>query len=156
MSTNRAEKILSLQLEWIRASDAKIPSLFAVNIAMLGVIAALTKTLSSWTIFGAIFTVLCLIPLVLSVAFLVFAMFPQLNGPKKSNIFFGGIVKKTESTYIAEVKKISDVELEEDLLSQAYRNAEIANSKYINIKLAFVSLFASAPCWLIAIYFLYV
>jgi hypothetical protein len=156
MSIDRAEKILSLQLEWVKAADGKVTPLFAINIAMLGLIVALMKALTTWTIAAAIFSALCLIPLTLSIVFLVFAMFPRLGGPKGSYIFFGGITKKAENTYIEEVKSLNDDKLEDDFLSQAYRNAEIAEAKYHNIKLSFIFSFASAPFWLITIYLLYV
>lgn len=156
MSTERAEKILLLQLEWVKTADAKVPPLFAINIAMLGVIAALVKALTSWNIATAIFTALCLISLALSIGFLALAMFPRLSGPKGSNVFFGGITKKTEAIYLEDVKDLCDEKYEDDLLSQAYRNAKIAETKYTHIKLAFTFSFVSAPFWLVAIYLLYV
>ncbi|MBW8035916.1 MAG: hypothetical protein FVQ79_09870 [Planctomycetes bacterium] len=156
MSTERAEKILSLQLEWVKAADAKVPPIFAINVAMLGVIVALMKALTSWTVGTAIFTALCLIPLALSIGLIALAMFPRLSGPKGSNVFFGGITKKAEAIYLEEVKTLSDEKYENDLLSQAYRNAEIAETKYAYVKLAFVSSFVSVPFWLVAIYLLYV
>ncbi len=156
MSIERAEKILLFQLEWVKTADAKVPPIFAINIAMLGVIIALMKTLSNWTIATAIFVALCLIPLVISMVFLVLAMFPRMSGPKGSNVFFGGITKKTEATYLKEMINLSDENYESDLLGQAYRNAEIAETKYFNVKYAFVSSFISVPFWFISIYFLYV
>lgn len=156
MSVERTEKILLFQLEWVKTADAKVPPLFAINIAMLGVIIALMKTVSNWTIATAIFVALCLIPLVISMGFLALAMFPRMSGPKGSNVFFGGITRKAKATYLKEMTNLSDEDYESDLLGQAYTNAKIAETKYSNVKCAFVSSFISAPFWFISIYVLYV
>jgi len=156
MSIEKAEKILLIQLEWVKTADSKVPPLFAINVAMLGIIIALMKTFSNWSIAIAIFVALCLILLGISMVFLALAMFPRMNGPKGSNIFFGCITKKEEATYLKEMMNLRDEDYESDLLGQAYRNAEIAETKYFNIKYAFLSSFVSIPFWLISIYFLYV
>ncbi|GAI59276.1 unnamed protein product [marine sediment metagenome] len=156
MSIDKAEKTLSLQLDWVRTADAKMPPIFAINLAMLGVIVALIKAHSTWTICQGIFSALCLLPLLLSIAFLSLSMFPRLSGPKGSNIFFGGITKKSEDKFIEEVRTISDDAYEEDVLAQAYRNAEIAEEKFKFTKYAFISSFVSVPFWLATIYLIYV
>ena len=156
MSIAKSEKTLDLQLEWVRAADAKVPPIFAINIAMLGVVVALMKTNSNWIIYEGILTSLCLIPLVVSICFLALSIFPRLSGPKGSNIFFGGITNKSEEKFIEELKGESDINYENDVLVQAYRNAEIADDKFRFIKYAFISSFISVPFWLISIYLLYV
>ena len=156
MSIEKSEKILNLQLEWVRTADTKVPSIFAINLAMLGVIAVLLKSHTIWAIYDGIVTALCLIPLVVSMIFLALSMFPRLDGPKGSNIFFGGITNKTEGKFIEEVKQSAAEEYEKDVLTQAYRNAEIATDKFKNIKHAFISSFISFPFWLGTIFLLYV
>lgn len=156
MSIEKSQNILILQLEWIKTADAKVPPIFAINLAMLGVIVALIKVLPNWSIPQAVITALCLIPLSLSIVFLAFSMFPRLTGPKGSSIYFGGITKKQENTFVDEVINIKDEDYEKDVLSQAYRNAEIVEKKYKHIKNAFISTFISAPFWLISIYLLYI
>lgn len=156
MSINNSQNILNLQLEWVRTADSKIPPIFAINLAMLGLNIVLIKALSEWTIPQAIVTSLSLIPLTLSIAFLALSMFPRQTGPKGSIIYFGGITKKQEDRFINEVLSINDDDYEKDILSQAYRNAEIADAKYKFIKFAFISSFISTPFWLFSIYLLYV
>jgi len=156
MDSERVEKILQLQLDWVKVADAKVPSIFAINVVMLGVIAALMKEISSYSNTNSVFSALSLIPLVLSIGFLALAIFPRLSGPKGSNVFFGGITKKAEAAYLEEVKALSEEKYKDDLLSQVYRNAEIAETKYSYIKKAFISSFVSVPFWLVAIYLLYV
>lgn len=155
MEIDRFEKILSLQLEWVRAADSKVAPLFAINIAMLGLLTALIKLLPVWTIAAAVLSSITTILLVMSMFFLALTMFPRLIGPKDSNIFFGGISKQSEEKYLLDISSISDDEFQKDILRQVYRNAEIANAKYANLRLAFIFTFVSTIPWLIAVYVLY-
>ncbi len=156
MNIEKSHHILALQLEWVRTADSKVPPIFAINLAMLGIVIALIKGLSSWTISQAVITSLCLIPLICSIVFLALSMFPRLKGPKGSNIYFGGITKKQEEKFIDDIINISDEDHKKDILSQAYRNAEIAEDKYRYLKLAFIATFISVPFWLFSIYLLYI
>ncbi len=156
METDRSEKILSLQLEWVRTADSKVTPLFAINIAMLGFLAALIKSLPAWTISPAIFSSITVILLVVSMLFLALTMFPRLIGPKDSSISFGGISKQSEDKYLSEMSSMTDDEFQKDILRQVYRNAEIANSKYANLRLAFIFTFVSIIPWLGSVYALYV
>lgn len=121
---------------------------------MMGVVASLIKISTDWTMVQGIFVALCLLPLVVSMVFLAFAMFPRMNGPQGSNIFFGGIAKKTTAEYLDEMKNLSDEKYASDLAGQVRRNAEIAASKYSNVKHAFVASFISVPFWFISLYLL--
>jgi len=154
-SLNNAEKLLSLQLNWIAAADNKVAPIFAINAGMLGVIAALLPTANKWEISTAIFTLLSIIPLVGSIISLALATFPRLNGPKGSCVFFSGITTRDEDTYVEEINNISQESLTNDLLKQVYRNAEIANTKYNFIKWSMRQSFVSLPLWLISVWFLY-
>jgi hypothetical protein len=123
---------------------------------MLGLLAPLLKILLAWTIAAAIFSTIAVILLSLSMIFLALAIFPRLDGPKDSNVFFAGIAKQSEEKYKLNTLTTDEKEYENDILSQAYRNAEIANSKYFNLKLSFLFTFASILPWLAAVYFLYI
>lgn len=155
MNTERAEKILTLQLDWVRTADSKVPPLFAIDIAMLGFLAGLVKVFSAWTIPAAITCSIAAISISLSLFFLAFAMFPRLGGPRESNVFFGGIAKQSENNFKANFVQASDSEIQDDFLSQAYRNAEIASKKYSNVKLAFIFNFFGVLPWISAVYLLY-
>lgn len=150
------EKILLFQLEWIKNADSKVPALFAIDIAMIGLIVALIKSLPAWTIPTAIFAFLTLMPLVLSISFLAFSMFPRLSGPKRSIIYFGGITQRSAEGYLKEIRKLSEEKFETDLIRQAYRNAEIAESKFRFVKYSFIATFISVPFWGVSIYLLYI
>ncbi len=156
MAIDRAEKVLSLQLEWIRVADAKVPPLFAINTAMLGVMAVLVKSIQVWTIATAIVTTISALSLLLSMGCLAICMFPRLNGPKSSSVFFGGIAKQAEGKFKKDFASQADTDYLDDVLSQTYRNAEIADTKYGVIKVAFIFTFFSMPVWLLAVYLLFV
>lgn len=150
-----AEDTLTLQLNWISSADNKVPPLFAINAAMLGVITALLPEIALWDISTAIFTSLSVMPLIGSIICLALATFPRLDGPKGSIVFFSGIASKNEGAFIEEINNISEEALIEDALKQVYRNAEIASEKYAYIKKSMIQSFVSLPLWLLSVWFLY-
>ena len=150
-----SKSTLSLQLDWIKSADAKVPPLFAINAAMLGVIATLLPDINNWDIQAAIFTLLSIVPLVASVICLALTAFPRLSGPVGSVVFFAGITARTEDDFISEVTNMPDETLVNDMLQQVYRNAEIAKSKYTFIKKSMVLSFSSLPLWFISVWYLY-
>ena len=151
----KSNDILSKQLSWISAADSKVSPIFAIDTIMLGVLAALTPLIANWTIFSAIITTLSVIPLITSIIFLALATFPRLSGPKGSYIYFGGIITKSENTYVNDMININDDVFLKDILSQTYRNAEIAHSKFNHIKKAMALTFICLPIWLLAVWVLY-
>ena len=155
MKIERAEKILQLQLEWVKTADSKVPPLFAINIAMIGVLSALAKAHESWTLISGISVFICASLLIYSIANMAFTMFPTLLGPNNSNLYFGGIIKQSNENFHNNINQLSDDDYFDDLVNQAYRNAEIANSKYGYIKNSSVSLLLSFPIWVLSIYLIY-
>lgn len=155
MKIDRAEKILQLQLDWVKTADAKVPPLFAINVSMLGVLSALAKAATSWTVVSGIFVVICASLLIYSIGNMAFTMFPSLQSPNKSNLYFGGIVKQSNENFHEKVKPLSDDEYLDDLINQAYRNAEIAKSKYGYVKKSSIYLLLSFPTWVLSIYLIY-
>ncbi len=154
-TTKYTKDVLSLQLNWIKSADNKIPPIFAINTAMLGVIAALIPDINSWDINSAIFTSMSIVPIVGSIICLALTAFPRLSGPKDSVVFFSGITSRTEDTYITEISDLTVEVLNKDMLQQIYRNAEIAKSKYTYIKKSMILSFSSIPLWFISVWYLY-
>jgi len=151
----RSNDLLSKQLSWISAADNKVAPIFAINTAMLGVLAALIPSIANWTIFSKIITALSAIPLIASIIFLALTTFPRLSGPKGSYIYFGSIISKSEETYVNDMMNIGDDVFLKDILTQTYRNAEIAHSKFNHIKKALALTFISLPVWLLVVWLLY-
>ena len=156
MNTESIENILKMQLEWIKTADSKVPPLFAINIAMLGCLTALSKGVEQWVIVQGVLLALATTPLLLSILFLGISMFPRLNGPRGSMVFFGGISSQEHDSYVQLLSHLEIENYKADVASQSHRNAEIAVSKYGNIKRAFIATFSSVPFWLATIYFLYI
>jgi hypothetical protein len=155
MSIEILENNLNRQLDWVKTADSKVPPVFAIATAMLGLLATLMKVETAWGYPVAIACAINLILLLASIGFLALSMFPRTGGPKGSNIYFGGIVTKSESDYLTAMSNIDEVSYSNDLILQTYRNAGIVNDKYSNIKTATIMLFISVPVWLVSIYMLY-
>ena len=154
MNIERMEKILSMQLEWIKNADSKVPPLFAVNIAMLGVVSALIRTSSTWSCITSVCLALCLLFQIVGVILLVATIFPRTTGPSGSNIYFGGILEKAKGEYNSEVMGWRDEDYMSDLIAQVYRNAQIADTKYRSVKYAFLATFLGVPFWAWSVYLL--
>jgi hypothetical protein len=155
MKVERAEKILQLQLDWVKTADAKVPPLFAINISMLGALSALVKAANTLTLISVIFVVICVALLTYSICNMAFTMVPSLLGPNNSNLYFGGIAKQSDKDFHKKIKQLSDDEYLDDLINQAYINAKIAKGKYGYIKKSSIYLLLSFPVWVISIYLIY-
>jgi hypothetical protein len=155
MKAQFLDTLLARNLSWIAAADSKVPSIFAIDIAMLGALGVLALKVNKWTICWAILSSLAAITLLGSVFFLVLVAFPRLKGPKGSLVYFGGIVQYAEDTFIKKVLQGPSEEILEDLARQTYRNAEIASRKFSHVYWAMICMFVSVPFWIVAIAFLY-
>lgn len=149
------DRILTKNLSWISSADTKGTILFAVDSAMLAVMAALVPSFGLWNIPAAIFSALALICLGASVIFIVAASFPQLGGPRNSLVYFGGIASHDENQYVQKIMNGITEELLVDFARQCHRNAEIAKAKYGLLKKASVCMFLALPIWLIAVWLMY-
>ena len=153
---NILEKNLSRQLDWISKADSKVPFIFALNTAMLGVVAALLpNTAFGWDIAAGYFIFFTLFLCFISLLLLALSSFPRTDGPIGSLIYFGGIIAKEIEPFTNAVESLTTSEYMEDLIKQAYRNAQIANKKYFWIQRSLFCLFLSVLPWLMAVYLLY-
>jgi uncharacterized membrane protein YkvI len=91
------DRLLSKQLSWIAAADTKGTLLFAIDSAMLAVIASTVPSVKQWTIAAAATSSIALLGLLASITFLALATFPNLKGPRSSSVFFGGIAATEEN-----------------------------------------------------------
>lgn len=152
---NLLDKILTKNLAWISSADTKGTLLFAVNSAMLAVMAALVPTVNAWNIGAAIAASVALIALGASVAFIVAATFPRLGGPRNSLIYFGGIASHDEEQYMRKILDGVTEDLLADFARQCHRNAEIAKAKYDMVRRAVTCTFLALPAWLVAVWLMY-
>ena len=149
------DRILNRNLQWISAADSKITPVLAIDTAMLSVLAALVPRASKWHALSASMTAICTLLLIVSIICLFLANFPRTQGPKGSMIFFGGISEYDSQVYVEKITCGVSPELLKDLASQCYRNAEIANQKYIFVSWSIILLFLSLPFFLPAVSLLY-
>ena len=155
LKLNFLDTSLARNLAWVSAADSKVPAIFGIDMAMLGVLCVLCPNGDSWRVPQAIFGAIAGIGLVTSVFFLGMVTFPRLKGPKGSIVFFGGIIQHSEEAFLKKTLNGPSDEIFEDLAHQIYRNAEIANEKYVNVKRAMLLMFWSSPFWMVAVMLLY-
>ncbi|GGE05261.1 hypothetical protein SAMN05421774_101865 [Gemmobacter megaterium] len=114
--------------------DSRASMLFAANSAILGVLAARVRVehLQNWQVYVP--AGLALAALVYSFANLYMCAFPNTKGGNGSNVFFGSIAQKTESSYVDGFRKLEEDEWFRDLAAQVWRNSEILCLKYKYLK----------------------
>lgn len=150
------ETSLNRQLKWIKAADSKIPSIFAFDTAMLGILAALLPNVTNWYFCMMLLTVVTVTLLILSLLFIAVAVFPRTGCPQKSLIYCGSIADNSADSYLQNVISLDQNNYMEDLSVQTHRNAEIAKTKFKWIKHAMQALFVASPLWLILIYIIHI
>jgi len=146
-----AERALERNLGWVRAADAKVPPLFAVDAAMLGVLGLRLPHFGEFSPLTTLVLAIAIALLLLSLVALGFVALPKLTGPPDSIVYFGTAALMGETTYLERLLAPDDVPLTEDLGRQAFRNAQIAIGKYENLARATLLLFAALPFWLVGI-----
>ena len=149
------DRILTRNLGWVAAADAKIAPILAISTAMLGALAALIPHSNSWTIPSAILTAFATRLLLGAIVCLVAASFPRLKGPRGSLVYFGGIAAYAPDAYVSELLKGITDDLLKDYALQCHRNAEIARSKYANLRWAMILLYSSVSPFVIDVFLLY-
>ena len=147
------EDLLDLQLEWVRAADGKVAPLWAINVAMLGVLVAVSASgaLTSRSplpmLTGGILLIACIL--------LALVNFPRTTGPAHSLIFFASIAEMSEIAFRSATIARTPEDAVTDIISQIYRNAQIARTKYRLLQGSTVCTFLALPLWLIVIYLRY-
>jgi hypothetical protein len=149
------DKILARNIAWIAAADSKAAMLFAIDSAMLGVLAALVPTTSAWTIWASVIAVLATLALLVCAVLIVWTLWPRIKGPQDSLIFFLGISARSSEAYCDAVLSGSDEATTRDFALQCHRNAQVAAEKFKLIRAAMVAMIIAVPLWLVAIYVLY-
>ena len=145
--TDRQEKILDRQLEWIRASDSKVPPFAILNAAMLAAIATLAPPIECWPSLWIVVGAVYILALVCSLLSLIYSISPRMGGAKESVIYFGGIGRMSARSYRRSIRRISDESYLSDLIEQCYRNAKIARTKFRSVRVATIAVIISIAPW---------
>ena len=149
------EKNLARNLAWITAADSRVSPLFAINTAMLGVVAALLPKPALWEKLPLVTAVLTVICLGVSLVCIFLTTIPRTTGPKSSLLFFGGIAQKDAQQYLQAIQAHKDDDYVQDLAFQVHRNAEIAAAKFKWIGCAMRWTLIGVLPWLFTIFLLY-
>ncbi|MGY3590140.1 hypothetical protein ACVIGB_010277 [Bradyrhizobium sp. USDA 4341] len=133
-----ATKQLDRVLSFFPRVESKASFLFAVDAALLGVLAVNVQKedFSIW--YAALAAISASAFFCLSLYFVYRCIFPSLAGGHASLIFFREIAKLREPEYLQAIKSVTDDQLLDDLLGQVWRNSEILGKKFDHIKIAFV------------------
>lgn len=140
-----AQWMLERQLQWIGAADVKVGVVIAVDTAMLGGLAAAFASIQDHTIWANLFCVVTLFIHSVGLLCSAFAVFPRLNGPPDSLLFFGKVAVYSPVEYTNKIVQVTDEVLLLDWTTQIHRNAMIAKLKHGWVKTAMVWSFASTP-----------
>lgn len=145
-----AQWILERNLGWIAVAEVKAGFIVAIDSAMLGALATAFSGLEACerTAWANIITCIAGAFLIIGVICSAMAVLPRLNGPRSSNIFFGGICKKTALDFESEFMACHQEDLLKDCLAQIHRNGEIARDKFSWVKCGMLWSFASILPWL--------
>lgn len=148
-----AKWVFERTIGWIGTADVKIGAAIAIDTAMLGGLAAAFAgsdyhLRTAWIYFfvctsaaGMIFALFCA----------GFALFPRMDGPPKSMIFFGKVIEMDESTYVDRFLTLTNKDFLADLSAQIHRNSQIACDKHRWVRKSLIWSFFSAALMVVAI-----
>jgi len=149
------EKSLERLLEWIRSADSKIAPVLAIDTSMLAVLVVLVTSGGNRSSFGLVVFAAAALGLLISLIFLLLAVFPRISGPGKSLIYFQDILGVSSDIYKEKLLNLTEGQYVDDLCKQCHRIAVIAGSKYKRVRLAMIFQFVSLVPWLLAVFMLY-
>lgn len=149
-----AEWILDKQLGWIAAADAKVAVIVALDTAIFATLATAYASAKSPIPWASLMSLATGALLVIALACAAMSLFPRIDGPKQSLLFFGPVATEGHSDYVAALTTTPLDKLHSDIAAQIHRNAEIAKLKHSWVRRSMGwSFFASLP-WAMAIYLL--
>jgi hypothetical protein len=146
-----AKDQLNLVLSFFSRVESKSSVLLAINTGMAGFLAANApplRELSKWMVIAGTATLLLLAA---SIVMLYRGAFPRLKGGQGSLVYFREIAGRTEHKFVEEFKAQSDEHYANELLAQAWRNAEILRTKFDCLKHAFTLMALAILPWLVTV-----
>ncbi len=148
-----AKWLFERTLGWIASSDVKVGVALALDTALIGGLAAAfvasEPASRMWWCYP--FIVLTTIGLVAAMFCAGMAAIPRMLGPVHSMIYFGRIAERTESVFVEEFSKTSEKAFLDDIVTQIYRNSQIASAKHLWVRASMKWLFFSLVPWLVSI-----
>lgn len=134
-----AHKQLDRVLSFFARVEAKASFGFAVNSALLGVVAVHIERsdLERWQHLIALGAFA--IGIAVSYYFIYRCSFPNLAGGHKSLVYFKEVGKLREVDYIASFRAMSSEAYIDDVLGQTWRNSQILAEKFWAVRIAFIA-----------------
>ena len=142
--------LLERQLAWISNGDLKIGAIVTLNLAMLASLSSYFKNKDP-ALFLDILYFITVLAIIISVYFCKAGFKPKFEPPNLSNIFFGTIIQNDLTTFNQNIDNISKQDFSNDLSTQAYRNAQIANIKYSYLHKATLAFFIASIFWILTL-----
>ena len=150
------EANLSRQLQWIGSADAKSNFIFTLSVAMLGLLAAVAPAdMRASSFFPAVASVATVILISGAIFCAAHTVFPRTDGPVSSLIYCGSIADCGIKDFRNRISVLQHADYSDDLTVQCFRNALIANEKFLRVKRGLFFLYASALPWALATWLLY-
>lgn len=149
-----AQWILDKQLAWITAADAKVAVIVALDTAVFAALAAAYASAKSPVACASLMSLATGILLVIALACAAMSLFPRIDGPKESLVFFGPVATVAHADYIVALAAASLDKLHADIAAQIHRNAEIAKLKHGWVRKSMGWSFLAALPWATAVYLL--
>lgn len=148
-----AKWLLERTLGWIATADTKTGMVIAIDLAMVGGLAAafnasLPAARTYWCIKIVLLATACLAIAIFCAAM---AALPRLSGPPDSLIFFGKIADRPVTAFVDKFSKVSESELLTDLATQIHRNAHIAKDKHHWVRRGLFMSFLAVLPWICAL-----
>ncbi len=125
-----AQWILDKQIAWITAADAKVAAIVALDTAVFAALATAYASAKSPVPWASLMSFATGILLAIALACAAMSLFPRIDGPKNSLVFFGPVATEAHSDYVAALTAASLDKLHGDIAAQIHRNAEIAKLKH--------------------------
>lgn len=146
-----AKDTLGRVLGFFSRVDTVSSIVLAIDISALALLASNAppvKDMDGWAIFALVAVIL----IGLSLYHLYRGAFPRLQGGPLSLIYFREIAARKEEEFIKAFKEQNEDFYLNDLLSQVWRNSEILTQKFTHLNFAFTFLALSVIPWLIALF----
>jgi hypothetical protein len=142
---------LGLVLSFFPRVDAKASVVLAVDTGMVGYMSAHLPGLDSirWWEFLAPACTIALLSW--SFWYLYKGAFPQLKGGQGSLVYFREIAGRTETRFIDEFISQQESAYIKDVLGQAWRNSQILQEKFDDLRRAFIFMAVAVLPWTIAL-----
>lgn len=149
---DRAEENLQRELDWIGRHDTRIAFAAGVLLAMLGILANASASISIWNWYTYVSFVSAAALLFISLILIYMSQYPKTKSMNSSLIFFGTISALKCDDFKKKFMEMKKEDYLDDLLCQIHINSEILTKKFDYLKYSLLLLGVALIPWLGAMY----